>query len=758
MKSPARVEGVSAPRVSALGLFILFAVFVTDGLAQFSPVQPAPPLPSPSGSVVSVSTVSALQSAVATLTSGTTILISPGVYRLTQELRIRSGVTNVALRGATNNRDDVVILGTGMNTPGVNIPVKVENAQDVLIANLSIGEAYYHPIQLQGEAGAERVRVYNVRLFDAGQQFLKSTVNPASPNGVDDGVVEYSLLEYTSIGPAHGYTEGIDVHHGARWIIRYNLFRNIHVPATAPDKFRPAILMWSGSRDTLVDSNVFIDCERGIIFGLGPQAPYAHSHSGGTIVNNFIYRTQPVNADAGISVWDSPGTRVLHNTVIQNGTYRNAIEYRFPGTTGVEIINNLTDGQIQQRDAAQGSVYSNYTAATPAYFINPGAGDLHLTATATAALDRGVYLPLVERDWDGEPRIAGAAADLGADERRETPPGSGASAAFVAADTTTQGNWSSSYGTEGYAIVGDATSMPAYATLTPSQQSFYVWAASTTDGRGLRRSSGTDRLAATWYGAAFDLDLTLNDGQPHQVAFYVVDWDTTARSQRIDVLDATTGAVLDTRTITDYHGGQYLVWTLTGPRPTAVHVARWLECRCQRHLFRRPGHRQWRERGVRCRRTTTQGNWSSSYGTEGYAIVGDATNLPAYATLTPSQQSFYVWAASTTDGRGLRRSSGTDRLAATWYGAAFDLDLTLNDGQPHQVAFYVVDWDTTARSQRIDVLDATTGAVLDTRTITDYHGGQYLVWTLTGHVRLRFTSLAGWNTVVSGIFFGGAAQ
>jgi hypothetical protein len=118
MKSPVRVAAVSARRVSALGLLILFAVLVTDGLAQYSPVRPAPPLPPPSGSVVSVSTVSALQSAVATLTSGTTILISPGVYRLTQELRIRNGVTNVALRGATNNRDDVMILGTGMNGPG----------------------------------------------------------------------------------------------------------------------------------------------------------------------------------------------------------------------------------------------------------------------------------------------------------------------------------------------------------------------------------------------------------------------------------------------------------------------------------------------------------------------------------------------------------------------------------------------------------------------------------------------------------------
>ena len=322
--------------------------------------------------------------------------------------------------------------------------------------------------------------------------------------------------------------------------------------------------MWSGSRDTLVDSNVFIDCERGIIFGLGPQAPYAHSHSGGTIVNNFIYRTQPVNADAGISVWDSPDTKVLHNTVIQNGTYQNAIEYRFPGTTGVEIINNLTDGQIQQRDAAQGSVYSNYTAATPAYFINPGGGDLHLTAAATAALDRGVYLPLVERDWDGEPRLEGAAADLGADERRESPPSGSARAVFLRIDTTRKGNWQSGYGSEGYSIVGDATSLPTYATLTPSQQGFHVWAASTTDRRGLRRASGGGRSAAAWYGAAFDLDLNVNDGQPHQVAFYVVDWDTTARSQRIDVLDATTGALLDTRTISNYQGGQYLVWTLTG--------------------------------------------------------------------------------------------------------------------------------------------------------------------------------------------------
>src|SRR4249920_1787452 len=146
---------------------------------------------------VDVSTVQELQAAVANLTSGQVIRIAAGRYALTQQLRIRNGVTNVALVGATGNRDDVVIVGSGMNMPGVDIAIKVENAQDVRIADLSVGEAYWHPIQLQGEQGAERVHVSNVRLFDAGQQFLKSTADySAQLNGVDDVIVENSLIEF----------------------------------------------------------------------------------------------------------------------------------------------------------------------------------------------------------------------------------------------------------------------------------------------------------------------------------------------------------------------------------------------------------------------------------------------------------------------------------------------------------------------------------------------------------------------------------
>ena len=371
---------------------------------------------SPEGAIVDVATVPQLQAAVASLTSGTTIRVAAGRYPLTQELRIGNGVTNVALVGATGNRADVVIVGSGMATPGVNIAVKVENAQDVRIADLSIGEALWHPIQLKGESGADRVRVSNVRLFDAGQQFLKSTFDPQAPNGVDDVVVENCLVEYTNIGPADGYTQGIDVHHGARWIIRHNVFRNIRVPTTATHLNRPAILLWSGSRDSIVHSNTIINCERGIIFGQGGQSSYGHSHSGGQIYNNFIYRTDPVNADSGISLWDSPGTRVFHNTIIQNGTYPVAIEYRFASTTGIDIRNNLTDGTIQQREGATGVVSDNFTQATPSLFVNASAANLHLVSTASAAIDRGVSLSGAGTDIDGDPRPNGAAPDLGADE------------------------------------------------------------------------------------------------------------------------------------------------------------------------------------------------------------------------------------------------------------------------------------------------------------------------------------------------------
>jgi hypothetical protein len=152
--------------------------------------------------------------------------------------------------------------------------------------------------------------------------------------------------------------------------------------------------------------------------------------------------------------------------------------------------------------------------------------------------------------------------------------------------------------------------------------------------------------------------------------------------------------------------------------------------------------------------TTTQGNWTSSYGADGYNVLGDAVAYPAYAVLTPSGETFYTWAASTTDVRALQKVSASDRIAATWYsGSTFTIDLNLTDGNTHQLALYCLDWDSIGRVQTITLRDAQTAAVLDSRSVTAFSGGKYLVWNVSGRVIISIANNGGTNAVLSGIFF-----
>jgi hypothetical protein len=154
----------------------------------------------------------------------------------------------------------------------------------------------------------------------------------------------------------------------------------------------------------------------------------------------------------------------------------------------------------------------------------------------------------------------------------------------------------------------------------------------------------------------------------------------------------------------------------------------------------------------------TQGTWQGVYGGDGYALAGDATSLPAYAQVSLAGKDDWTWVSSTSDVRALQRPGSGDRIASCWYTwTSFTIDVNLVDGQTHQVGIYALDWDNyNNRTERFDVIDAATGAVLDTRTIADLRGGQYLSWNVSGHVQIRVTNLAS-NAVVGGLFFGGPA-
>jgi hypothetical protein len=157
----------------------------------------------------------------------------------------------------------------------------------------------------------------------------------------------------------------------------------------------------------------------------------------------------------------------------------------------------------------------------------------------------------------------------------------------------------------------------------------------------------------------------------------------------------------------------------------------------------------------------TQGKWASAYGADGYDIGQGPASLPSYAQVNITGNANYTWNGSTSDVRALQNPSTGTGLAACWYsGSSFTIDVNITDGKTHEVALYALDWDSYGpRQEQINVIDPATGNVLNSETVTNFSGGQYLVYNVTGHVQFQVTNLVGGsNAVISGLFFGGKAQ
>jgi hypothetical protein len=391
----------------------------------------APPLPPPdpgSYTIVSVDSAQELADACWSLASHQAIVIEPGTYDLTavsfpngQDGRLTVGrygadpITDIQIRGATGDPADVVIVGGGMDDPIVPFGFQIFTATDVLIADLSIGSVYYHTVAIQNDQGATRVHLYNCRLFDAGEQIVKG--NRGANPGAEDVVIEYCEVFLSGGAIVHPdlgycYTNGIDAIGGHRWVIRDNLIRGIY--CQNGDLAGPAVLMWQGSTDTIVERNTFTECSRGISIGLvGPA-----DHSGGLIRNNFIRWNPAAPYQVDVPIYTtSPGCKVLHNSVITNGSYGAGVEVRFAGATGVQVRANLMDAPVWERDGADAATADNITDASPSWFVNEPAGDLHVVPGALDAIDQVDRHPDGVGDFDGDTRPPSlGTADVGADE------------------------------------------------------------------------------------------------------------------------------------------------------------------------------------------------------------------------------------------------------------------------------------------------------------------------------------------------------
>jgi hypothetical protein len=98
-------------------------------------------------------------------------------------------------------------------------------------------------------------------------------------------------------------------------------------------------------------------------------------------------------------------------------------------------------------------------------------------------------------------------------------------------------------------------------------------------------------------------------------------------------------------------------------------------------------------------------------------------------------------------------SDPANRIAGVWYSfTSFSVDLNVTDGNTHQVALYCLDWDRLGRSEAVAITDAN-GNVLNSQSLTNFGEGVYLVWNVSGHVKIQVTLTGGINAVASGLFF-----
>lgn len=344
-----------------------------------------------------------------------------------------------------------------------------------------------------------------------------------------------------------------------------------------------------------------------------------------------------------------------------------------------------------------------------------------------------------------------------------------ATATLVKTDSLTEGTWTGKYGADGYSVVGGNTSLPSYATISVAGDQFYEWEApGTSDPRALQTSTGSStRVAATDFSnsGSFTIDVNVTDNQTHQVSLYLLDGDNQNRSETVTATDPSTNTVLASTDVTHFTSGEYVVFNVSGHVQFTITNDPGSLNAVMSGIFFDPGPGGPSGGGTSTvtpaasfisTDTATKGSWNGVYGSDGFSVVGGSTSLPSDATFSVTGDNFYEWEApGTSDTRALQVTAGsTQRVAATDFSNSGSFTVNLDVNGTSQVALYVLDQDFQHRAETIQISNASTNAVLSTQNVSNFTGGEYLVYTISGDVNIQVINGAGsLNCVLSGIFF-----
>lgn len=150
----------------------------------------------------------------------------------------------------------------------------------------------------------------------------------------------------------------------------------------------------------------------------------------------------------------------------------------------------------------------------------------------------------------------------------------------------------------------------------------------------------------------------------------------------------------------------------------------------------------------------THGSWIGVYGSDGYDMPGYGSSIPGYASVSIVGGSTTTYSASTSDTRALQKAlTPSDRIAAAvTSGSNIAVNVSVSDGLPHKVGFYLLDWNNTGAAFTINVIRISDGVTLDSRSFSSLSQGLWAKWIIDVPVEFQFIATSG-SAMFSGIFF-----
>jgi len=357
---------------------------------------------------IAVASTSQLVNAVLNSMPGDVITMAPGAYTITTKLSLTvpgTATAPITIRAARLGDVVITVVPGSARTEGFRVAAPhwvIENLEMKGGCASSAHSACEHAIHVTGRADGLVVRNNYLHEFNS---IIKGSGTPVSgqPTLFADRVriLGNRLQNSTGRNTSNPVTL-IDINGGDGWLVSGNRIADFY--KMGGDRISYGAFLKANSRNGVFENNLVVGAKRvatggyriGLSFGGGGNSTASTCenndcsvlHTNGIMRNNVIMNT----SDVGIYLNKAKQTKLYNNLLYKT----RGIDVRYAPTTA-EIVNNVLDGGIRNRDGGAHTASANLNAVLSGVYNLAVPADFSLKSAASI-VDKGLVRSLVPAD------------------------------------------------------------------------------------------------------------------------------------------------------------------------------------------------------------------------------------------------------------------------------------------------------------------------------------------------------------------------